>query len=958
MANGKHTSDLLLYLADPDVTRLRHVRQVVEGLWTAAGLCSRVVSSYGPRHSGQVQLAIRDVLALGCREQVKLDELIDSSKLFCLLAAAWLQDIGWPVIRPTEAASDISDFDAEALRRSLRPFGCKYLEDHTEELGLRADEVASLFSMLGGSTLEAATAVVDPAARRWTDSLAIAVLRMADSLDLSDPASVPSCQSCTWSEAPLSVKWNTLRRWCVVHAEPYHELRNAGSKSVLSLTYQAVVRLPDFRYRDAFWTRLIRPVERVAADVYSELEGIGLSVAADHFQCMPLMCRDALPDGTPVAQAFQDVFGSGATDALALPLAELRERNAVAASMIEKSFRALVIERAISGQTARDLEVHLGRYLTDLQQSVDVDAMYGARDRFRVSLGTILRQIGARAGGTENAGGEALKLAELAWRLAAFCREDPAGRATQLEHLCGWLGTETNELLRFVAVKDPSDEVRRSAVRHLAEFGTAESFQAVLQASCDRDGEVRIEAIRALQQLAGPGSYKRLVEILDGDVDGAVRRTAAAALRSLVERATDVHHEFAGRKVLFLSDEGSVIPPIVDALERRGIETRVATTHEGIEALLVSWQPDVTVCSLRFNGDVQSGPAANMLSLAHMIRDRLGLKVQLLAISQEEPGVLWEALTALRAAYVRLPTTVDSAVRAIESLFSIPTSLGLAASTPVADRAPNSRVRWVLLVPTADEFIAVSACLNDMREPSDQTMPTKIGFVGRHTVACVMSGKGEPNTASALQYVISKIQPRWVVLVGIAGGFPDQGIHRGDVVIGSYIYHLDFGKVKAGKYIHRPEYDYAPDRSLLSHAEVLAAEVNQESRVLTSVYRPDSLASNVTRIHVGYIASSDKIVDDPDSRMFKAMRAAVPEIHAVEMEAAGAGAAVRLAQSNRTVGFLTIRGISDEPSEAGTTGTEQRKQWKHYATSAAVGFLQQLLLALPPAFGGVRIRPR
>jgi hypothetical protein len=81
------------------------------------------------------------------------------------------------------------------------------------------------------------------------------------------------------------------------------------------------------------------------------------------------------------------------------------------------------------------------------------------------------------------------------------------------------------------------------------------------------------------------------------------------------------------------------------------------------------------------------------------------------------------------------------------------------------------------------------------------------------------------------------------------------------------------------------------------------------------------------------------------------------ELHAVEMEGAGAGAAASLEQSRRSLGLLMVRGISDEPrakrkrKAKDESGKEQRKQWKKYAATAAAAFVRALLLSLPEDSG-------
>jgi nucleoside phosphorylase len=62
------------------------------------------------------------------------------------------------------------------------------------------------------------------------------------------------------------------------------------------------------------------------------------------------------------------------------------------------------------------------------------------------------------------------------------------------------------------------------------------------------------------------------------------------------------------------------------------------------------------------------------------------------------------------------------------------------------------------------------------------------------------------------------------------------------------------------------------------------------------------------------VASGDKVVDDGKRPFFREATSGMEEIHAVEMESAGAGVAVRFRQTMGVLRFLMIKGISDQPT--------------------------------------------
>ena len=268
-------------------------------------------------------------------------------------------------------------------------------------------------------------------------------------------------------------------------------------------------------------------------------------------------------------------------------------------------------------------------------------------------------------------------------------------------------------------------------------------------------------------------------------------------------------------------------------------------------------------------------------------------------------------------------------------------------------------IDWAILTPIADEWFAVCSKLDGAQPAAEgTTLPAKTGRIGSHNVVCVLAGKGESKTTSAVHYVVQTWKVRWIILAGIAGGFPDQKVRLGDVVVSQFVYNFDFGKLKDGKFVRRPEYDYSGDHSLLAYAELVSRREGSPWTNGINAKRPDGNANTTSHALLGYFASSDKVVDDADHPFYKTVRDTIAEIHAVEMEGSGLGSAVHFEQSRGALGFLMVRGISDEPhtSTALPTpviapevpgGTLQRETWKNYASHAAAAFVESLLQEIP-----------
>jgi nucleoside phosphorylase len=248
-------------------------------------------------------------------------------------------------------------------------------------------------------------------------------------------------------------------------------------------------------------------------------------------------------------------------------------------------------------------------------------------------------------------------------------------------------------------------------------------------------------------------------------------------------------------------------------------------------------------------------------------------------------------------------------------------------------------INWVILTAIPLEYHAAVSQLREPVDPEGWPLPVTVGTIGNSRVICVLTGKGSKRTAVALQYIAGRTRASKVVMVGIAGGFPEQQVARGDIVIARSVLGYDFGKLVDGKYIRRPEEDWQCDDGLVSHAEVIAKDIRRPWSESMEMRRPDGQPTSSSKVLVGYVASGDKVVDDADHGFFREVRAFIPEVHAVEMEAAGAGAAVRFNQMLGVMRFIMIKGISDQPIQ---TVRQKPSQEKSNALSGLVTLLPPL----------------
>jgi nucleoside phosphorylase len=227
--------------------------------------------------------------------------------------------------------------------------------------------------------------------------------------------------------------------------------------------------------------------------------------------------------------------------------------------------------------------------------------------------------------------------------------------------------------------------------------------------------------------------------------------------------------------------------------------------------------------------------------------------------------------------------------------------------------------------------------------------------------------QGNADAQAATHALLEDLAPRFVLVVGIAGGVPSDEFSLGDVVVSSQI--VDFSVETV---IHARKREYAlRGGPLHSGAAKLAADVRAmvadgqlgswNSSAAITKKRPTitmagerfygdadwkkSARAKLKRHFAGKprrplavtgaIASSDRLIKDDEtlSVWLKIAR----QVVAVEMESAG----IYKATHERNVPFLAIRGISD------VVGFKRGPDWTAYACETAAAFTRAFLLTRP-----------
>jgi len=241
----------------------------------------------------------------------------------------------------------------------------------------------------------------------------------------------------------------------------------------------------------------------------------------------------------------------------------------------------------------------------------------------------------------------------------------------------------------------------------------------------------------------------------------------------------------------------------------------------------------------------------------------------------------------------------------------------------VLDKLPGCRK----LPPTKDDILTYFQAELPLTFPGGETGAYQTIIVPLHKM-------GRVQAATATTEAITRWHPRYIVLVGIAGGMAAQGISIGDILIADQIVDYELQKITAQGPQIRWEVHRADPR-LLNACHNLMDESWQK---LVRVKRP---GRSKPRRHTGPIASGDKVIAFGD--VLEQYREVWPKLIGVEMEAAGVATAAF--QSSEKPGFFMVRCVSDladEHKDSADVG-----KWRSYVCDAAASFAIALLKSGP-----------
>jgi hypothetical protein len=645
--------------------RLQAIRDFAVRLWANGDPLHPLFTLHGPQHSRQVEQIVGEVLALDHRPAEKIFRKRD--QLFYLLAAVWLHDVGMK-IPPTDWEKAAAQRAGASLPAWIRDHhhsrSRDYVLSHFKELGLRRQEAAFV-----GEICQA---------HRKTDLLELgtdypnlqflgAVLRVADELDISAARAPEELFELLWGDADPESRWHWLKHWCIPVIVHYHDEAIEEGR-ILRLSYQLTIRVPAPKYGDDLVREVIGPIRRVldkeGANVV--LRSKRIEVRWQHFGYSWQLDPGRLPDGSDFGEALDAALKLRlrCPNDVAKAVEALRARHAVAGDILQRRCQKLPEMGAAHGVAgAGAIDEAVTRYLWRLSEANAPSQVDGARSELEAAVRAASLPQQTRQ--------ELLAVGTLGWRLFRFLLGDPPQQELQLRHLAESADAELKEFYTWVIGSSCAAPVRALSVALLARTGAGTDYWIIYRATEDGTPEVRLEAVRALRSMQGPGTVERLGRIVEREVDGLVRAEAVAVLSAILQRGAQ-EEDLQGLRILLVYYSQEMISLLADGFTGRGASVRVVVDECEIRSGMPEWGPSVVVCELSpeegdgwFDGQPDRLPG---LRLARVVRESLGDKVPIITTSALPLERVADELVVIRAAYVQGPTSTRALTRAVEAL--------------------------------------------------------------------------------------------------------------------------------------------------------------------------------------------------------------------------------------------------------------------------------------------------
>lgn len=265
------------------------------------------------------------------------------------------------------------------------------------------------------------------------------------------------------------------------------------------------------------------------------------------------------------------------------------------------------------------------------------------------------------------------------------------------------------------------------------------------------------------------------------------------------------------------------------------------------------------------------------------------------------------------------------------------------------DSVLKKHIDFVILAPLREEREAVLHHLLEYQKlpPSPDHIRTyyqaeiPVTFPGGntsiyHVVVTSQLEMGREHAIAAAADAIRQWHPRYILLVGIAGGVAERGVKVGNVLIADQIADYEGQKLTG----QGPQIRWDVQRA---DARLLEACKNFDDPQWHKHVKTKRPTPGKPALHFGPILSGDKVIADKD--VLNKYRDTWSKLIGVEMEAAGVATAVFQTSEGQKPGFFMIRGVSDLADE--NKDQPDIEKWRAYACDVAATFAIEFLKSGP-----------
>lgn len=477
-------------------------------------------------------------------------------------------------------------------------------------------------------------------------------------------------------------------------------------------------------------------------------------------------------------------------------------------------------------------------------------------------------------------------------------------------------GTLKSELVDAINYFDKSSrESEHSPARFCYPF--YRSYYAIIFQDAKEDEVQRYLA--EAREAAGGSKGKDVLLNAVGNLSEALRRSQSMKTKSVEEIASelDTYLWYCDKAAEYMSAAEDEAPGAVRLMRKCNplLEERIQATIAEIQEKAKQIYHITSGSGMEFKA-----PGAEIHQAA------AGLSGDLVSIQRSSSSIVKQLKKFCMYLPEKEKDQVCKDVEEIESEADFPEKLHLIERAlfnlePILKSHQNPLVDVVILTVLPEEYNQVLAKLSSLGLPLNMATNPNIyawrfgeAFCPIHNraykVAVGMIGRaGDIQSALAAKDAISLWRPNYLVFSGIAGGLPDSGLNKGDVIIADCIYGYEYGKIKE-KFDTRGNWTFKTDQGLLNGATAYSLQKGWRDHI--KLKPPEECEPKVVS---GEIASGEKVIDDPSNDFFMQIKNLRPSVKAVEMEGAGIGSAIEHAQSQlSSVGFMDPCHIRSAPS--------------------------------------------